>query len=93
MASSYLDGDQLVQEPSRPRLRDVGINDQVLAAVRSLTYASFDMDGPPASTDAPAMETWQVEHATAILQECPELDSLRFTLCPKCALCQPVCMV
>eukprot|EP00892_Ulva_mutabilis_P010719 jgi/Ulvmu1/8019/UM004_0256.1 len=72
-----------VKEPSRPRLRDVGITDQVLAVVRSLTYASFDRDSDLGISDAPSMEPWQVEHATAILVECPELDSLRFTLCPK----------
>lgn len=80
-----------MQEPSRPRLRDVGITDQVLAVVRSLTYASFDTDSVPASGDGFVMEAWQVEHATAILQECPELDSLRFTLCPKCAPGQLTC--
>jgi hypothetical protein len=77
-----------LMQATATQLREVGITDRVLCFVRSLCYASFaDRDDAPSTAEA-QLEPWQVKHATAILAECPELDGLRFTLCPKCVFLQ-----
>jgi hypothetical protein len=63
------------------------LSEDLLAFVRSLSYASFQSaESPkesPKETDD-RLEPWQLEHATAILKQSEELDGLRFVLCPKC---------
>jgi hypothetical protein len=64
------------------------LSEDLVAFVRTLTYASFqgvEMDSPKELDSA--LEPWQLAHATAILEESQELESLRFVLCPKCAYC------
>ena len=64
----------------------VGISEDLQDFVSSLTYASFhDFDEAAAPDPAQPLEPWQVKHATAILKRCPELENLRYVLCPKCA--------
>ena len=65
--------------------KDVEFSEDVLCFVQSLTYASFDDNDTASEGDSKALEPWQVEHATAMLQQSPELEHLRFALCPKCA--------
>jgi hypothetical protein len=64
----------------------VGISEDLQDFVSSLTYASFhDYDEAAAPDTSSPLEPWQVKHATAILKRCPELENLRYVLCPKCA--------
>lgn len=74
----------LMQEGGR--LLEAPISDDLKAFVSSLTYASFHDFEEAAQHSADAMQplsAWQVEHARAVLEECPELDNLRFVLCPR----------
>jgi hypothetical protein len=67
------------------RSLQVLISEDLLCFVRSLTYASFhDSDEVASLEDAKPLEPWQVSHATAILKQSDELESLRYVLCPKC---------
>ena len=80
-----------VQVPTGPRPRDVGINERLIGAVQSLSYASFAdressaSNGEDEEQGESTLAQWQLQHAQLILKECPELESLRFALCPKCA--------
>ena len=70
----------------RDKLLHVDITEDLRDFVSSLTYASFHDYDESAVRDADGpLEPWQVQHATAILKECPELENLRYVLCPKCA--------
>jgi hypothetical protein len=77
--------DHPLQVPTGPKAIDCGITERLLAAVQSFSYASFADQEASAGEELSNLEPWQVQHAQAILSVCPELDSLRFALCPKCA--------
>lgn len=80
-----------MQAPTGPRPRDVGINERLIGAVQSLSYASFADRENSASNgeEGEELAQWQLHHAQVILKECPELESLRFALCPKYAPINP----
>jgi hypothetical protein len=78
-----------MQAPTGPRPRDVGIDERLMGAVQSLSYASFaDRENSSCNGGGEVegeLAPWQLQHAQVILKECPELESLRFALCPKYA--------
>uniref|UniRef100_A0A383W225 BSD domain-containing protein n=1 Tax=Tetradesmus obliquus TaxID=3088 RepID=A0A383W225_TETOB len=65
-----------------------GITPELGQFVRSLTYSTFS-DYPLDSLDIPAaaadqkLSSWQETHARLLLQQVPQLQDLRFVLCPK----------
>ncbi|KAF6236430.1 hypothetical protein COO60DRAFT_1709439 [Scenedesmus sp. NREL 46B-D3] len=71
---------------SRPAA--VRITPELAQFVRSLTYSTFSdypldsLDIPPAAADQ-KLNSWQETHARLVLQQVPQLQDLRFVLCPK----------
>eukprot|EP00775_Hariotina_reticulata_P002811 gene2811-3103_t len=65
-----------------------GITPELEQFVRSLTYSTFS-DYPLDSLDVPAqpeqqkLDSWQETHARLLLEQVPQLQDLRFVLCPK----------
>lgn len=69
---------------------DAHVSEALLAHVRTLSCSSFLDSSPSAAASsevvAKPLAAWRVEHATSMLQQSPELESLRYALVPKCAL-------
>eukprot|EP00879_Flechtneria_rotunda_P012178 GHRR01012719.1.p2 GENE.GHRR01012719.1~~GHRR01012719.1.p2 ORF type:complete len:151 (+),score=74.90 GHRR01012719.1:179-631(+) len=65
-----------------------GITPELQQFVRSLTYSTFS-DYPLDSLDLPSnpaeqqLGQWQEMHARLVLQQVPQLQDLRFVLCPR----------
>jgi hypothetical protein len=77
--------------PAPPEPAQYGITPELERFVASLTYSTFS-DYPLDSLDAPSataqqrLSAWQETHARLVLLRVPQLQDLRFVLCPRYVL-------